>query len=328
MPSPQLASPQVERALAEFHRTRDEHLQDLCTLVRIPSVSFAGFPEEEVRRSAHATAELLRARGFDKVRLLELPGVHPYVYGEHCHAPGKPTLLLYAHHDVQPAGDEDAWRTPVWELTEGDDGRWYGRGAADCKGNVVMHLTALRALQAVDGGFPCGIKLIVEGSEEQGTGGLEAFVPPNADLLRADTICVVDAGNAALGIPTLTTTLRGMTSVDITLEALGSAMHSGMFGGPAPDPVAGLVRVLASLHDADGNTTVDGLDNTGPEPMPTTWKHSGIQAHSEAPVLLGPEPLIPAQSIRLWLSDQPQFSLTLATDGVRPFSVRVVDTGP
>jgi acetylornithine deacetylase/succinyl-diaminopimelate desuccinylase-like protein len=182
----------------------------------------------------------------------------------HGHSPapeGAPTVLLYCHYDVQPPLGEDKWRVPIFELTE-KDGRWYGRGAADCKGNIVMHLTALRALKQVDGGFPCGIKLISEGSEEQGTGGLEAFVPDNADLLRADTILVVDTGNAAVGIPTLTTTLRGMTSVDVTVEALGSAMHSGMFGGPAPDPVLALIQMLAALHDEHGNTTVDGLDSS------------------------------------------------------------------
>ena len=135
-------------------------------------------------------------------------------------------------------------------------------GAADCKGNIVMHLTALRALREQGGGLPCSIKLIAEGSEEQGTGGLEAFVPANADLLRADAILVCDTGNFAIGVPTLTTTLRGMTSVDIRLHALSSAMHSGMFGGPAPGPVLGLIQLLATLHDEHGNTTVDGLDAT------------------------------------------------------------------
>ena len=187
--------------------------------------------------------------------------------GSHCvhgHAPGPegtPTVLLYCHYDVQPPLGEDAWTVPVFELTE-RDGRWYGRGSADCKGNIVMHLTALRALEQTAGGFPCGVKLICEGSEEQGTGGLEAFVPENVELLRADTILVVDTGNFAVGVPTLTTTLRGMTSIDITLEALGSPMHSGMFGGPAPDPVVGMIQLLGSLHDEHGNTTIDGLDNT------------------------------------------------------------------
>jgi acetylornithine deacetylase/succinyl-diaminopimelate desuccinylase-like protein len=136
-----------------------------------------------------------------------------------------------------------------------------------------MHLTALRALTQGGNGFPCGVKLICEGSEEQGTGGLEAFVPENVELLKADTILVVDTGNFAVGVPTLTTTLRGMTSVDVTVTALGSAMHSGMFGGPAPDPVLGLIQMLASLHDEHGNTTVDGLDAT------QTW--SGVDYPAE-----------------------------------------------
>jgi len=258
---------------------------DLAELVAFRSVADPEQqPPEECAKAADWVVQAFTEVGLQDVTKSRTPDGSDCVHGSVAGPEGTPTVLLYCHYDVQPPLGEDAWRTPVWELTEGDDGRWYGRGSADCKGNVVMHLTALRALRAVDGGFPCGIKLIVEGSEEQGTGGLEAFVPPNADLLRADTICVVDAGNAALGIPTLTTTLRGMTSVDITLEALHSAMHSGMFGGPAPDPVAGLVRVLASLHDEAGNTTVDGLDNTG------TWDgvdYPSDRFRSDATVLDG-----------------------------------------
>jgi acetylornithine deacetylase/succinyl-diaminopimelate desuccinylase-like protein len=245
---------------------------DLAELVAFPSIA-DGTQPEACAGTADWVVNAFAEVGLQEVTRSTTPDGSDCVHG---HAPGPegaPTVLLYCHYDVQPPLGEDAWKTPVWELTEGDDGRWYGRGAADCKGNVVMHLTALRALRAVDGSFPVGVKLIVEGSEEQGTGGLEAFVPANAELLRADTICVVDTGNAALGTPTLTTSLRGMTSVDITLEALDSAMHSGMFGGPAPDPVAGMVRVLASLHDDHGNTTIDGLDNTG------TW--TGVEYPAE-----------------------------------------------
>jgi cysteinylglycine-S-conjugate dipeptidase len=235
---------------------------DLAALVALPSIA-DGSQAAACSDAADWVVRAFADVGLQDVTRSTTPDGSDCVHG---HAPGPdgaPTVLLYCHYDVQPPLGESVWRTPIWELTEGDDGRWYGRGAADCKGNIVMHLTALRALREVHGGFPVGVKLIVEGSEEQGTGGLEAFVPPNADLLRADVICVVDTGNAALGVPTLTTSLRGMTSVDVTLEALGSAMHSGMFGGPAPDPVAGLVQILGSLHDADGNTTIDGLDNTG-----------------------------------------------------------------
>jgi acetylornithine deacetylase/succinyl-diaminopimelate desuccinylase-like protein len=139
------------------------------------------------------------------------------------------------------------------------EGRWYGRGTADCKGNILMHLTALRALGA---DVPVHLKLVVEGSEEQGTGGLEEFVPGHADLFRADTILVCDTGNAAVGRPAATVSLRGMVNVVVTVEALGSELHSGMFGGAAPDALAALVAMLASLRDADGNTTITGLDNT------------------------------------------------------------------
>jgi cysteinylglycine-S-conjugate dipeptidase len=240
----------------------DRAKADLAELVSFKSVADAKqYPPEECAKAADWVVRAFEAEGLQDVTASPTPDGSNCVHG-HVPAPdGAPTVLLYCHYDVQPPLGEDAWTVPVFALTE-RDGRWYGRGAADCKGNIVMHLTALRALRQVNGGYPCGIKLICEGSEEQGTGGLEAFVPENVELLRADTILVCDTGNFAVGVPTLTTTLRGMTSVDVTLEALGSPMHSGMFGGPAPDPVIGLIQILATLHDAAGNTTIDGLDNT------------------------------------------------------------------
>jgi acetylornithine deacetylase/succinyl-diaminopimelate desuccinylase-like protein len=235
---------------------------DLAELVAFKSVADPKqYPAEECDRAAQWVVDAFTEVGLEDTAMSRTPDGSMAVHG---HAPGPdgtPTVLLYCHYDVQPPLGEDEWETPVFELTE-KNGRWYGRGSADCKGNIVMHLTALRALKQLHGGFPCGVKLICEGSEEQGTGGLEEFVPENADLLRADTILVVDTGNFAVGIPTLTTSLRGMTSVDVKVEALGSAMHSGMFGGPAPDPVAGLIAMLASLRDEHGDTTVDGLDNS------------------------------------------------------------------
>jgi len=248
----------------KVHELMPRAKADLTELVAFRSVADPQQqPPEECRKAADWVVKAFTEVGLQDVTSSPTIDGSACIHGVAPGPEGSPTVLLYSHYDVQPPLGEDEWQTPVWELTEKEDGRWYGRGTADCKGNVVMHLTALRALKELDGGFPCTIKIIVEGSEEQGTGGLEAFVPENVELLRADTICVVDAGNAALGIPTLTTTLRGMTAIDITVEALGSAMHSGMFGGPAPDPIAALVRMLASLHDAEGNTTVDGLDNSG-----------------------------------------------------------------
>jgi acetylornithine deacetylase/succinyl-diaminopimelate desuccinylase-like protein len=259
---------------------------DLAELVAFRSVADPKqYPPEECHKAAQWVVDAFAEAGLRDVTMSPTPDGSMAVHG-HAEGPeGTPTVLLYCHYDVQPPLGEDDWTSPVFELTE-RDGRWYGRGSADCKGNIVMHLTALRALREAHGGFPCGVKLICEGSEEQGTGGLEAFVPENADLLRADTILVCDTGNFAVGVPTLTTTLRGMTIVDVTVEALGSAMHSGMFGGPAPDPVAGLIAMLASMRDAEGNTTIDGLDNT------QTWTgvdYPAEQFRSDANVLDGVE---------------------------------------
>jgi cysteinylglycine-S-conjugate dipeptidase len=263
----------------------DRAKADLAELVSFRSVADAKqYPPEECEKAAQWVVDAFAEAGLEDVTMSVTPDGSNCVHGHASGPEGSPTVLLYSHYDVQPPLGEDLWTAPIWELTE-RDGRWYGRGSADCKGNIVMHLTALRALQRANGGgLPCGVKIICEGSEEQGTGGLEEFVPPNADLLRADTILVVDTGNFAVGVPTLTTTLRGMTSVDVKLTGLGSAMHSGMFGGPAPDALLGLIQVLATLHDEHGNTTVDGLDAT------QTWTgvdYSAEQFRADANVLDG-----------------------------------------
>ena len=232
--------------------------QDLERLVSIPSVADPKqVPPERCQEAAELVRDLMSAAGVGECRLVDTPDGHPAVYGHTPGPEGAPTVLLYCHYDVQPPLDEKAWKTPPFELAE-RDGRWFGRGAADCKGNIVMHLTALRALGG--GEFPVGIKLIAEGAEEQGTGGLEQFVPEQADLLRADAILVCDTGNFAVGVPTLTTTLRGLANVTVTVRTLGSAMHSGMFGGPAPDALLALTRMLSTLHDEHGNVTVPGVD--------------------------------------------------------------------
>lgn len=243
---------------------------DLGELVAIPSVADARqYPPQECARAAQWVLDAFAAVGFADAHLAETADGSQAVVGSRpCGDPDAPTVLLYAHYDVQPPLNDEAWRTPPFELTE-SDGRWYGRGAADCKGNIVMHLTALRAL---GDDVPVNLKLVVEGSEEQGTGGLEAFVPPNAHLLRADAILVADTGNAAVGVPAATVSLRGMVNVVVGVEALASEIHSGMFGGPAPDALAALVAVLASLRDEAGDTTVTGLDHTATwtgEPYPT-----------------------------------------------------------
>uniref|UniRef100_UPI003D93560D dipeptidase n=1 Tax=Gordonia sp. B7-2 TaxID=3420932 RepID=UPI003D93560D len=255
--------------------------EDLAAMVGFQSVyNVEQAPPEECQKMVDWLEETFVEAGFADVSAHETADGSKAVTGHLDGPDDAPTVLLYFHHDVQPPLGADEWDSPVWDLTE-RNGRWYGRGAADCKGNIAVHLTALRAL---GNDVPVNIKIIGEGSEEQGTGGIEDFVPKNPELLRADTILVVDSGNFAVGKPSLTTTLRGIANVTVTVETLGSAMHSGVFGGAAPDALAALIAMLATLRDADGNTTVNGLDNT------QVWdgvQYPGDQFRSDATVLDG-----------------------------------------
>ncbi|MFH8751638.1 dipeptidase [Streptomyces rimosus] len=245
---------------------------ELAELVAFKSVADpAQFPRSECEAAAEWVAGALRADGFTDVALLDTPDGTQSVYGYLPGPAGAPTVLLYAHYDVQPPLDESAWISPPFELTE-RDGRWYGRGAADCKGGLIMHLTALRALKE-HGGIPVNVKVIVEGSEEQGTGGLERYAEAHPELLTADTIVIGDTGNFRVGLPTVTATLRGMTLVRVQVDTLAGNLHSGQFGGAAPDALAALIRVLDSLRGADGSTTIDGLE------ADATWE--GLQYPEE-----------------------------------------------
>ena len=248
------SNPVAETVASLMPRAKEE----LAALVAFKSVAdFEQFPRSESVGAANWTAAALRAEGFQDVALLDTPDGTQSVYGYLPGPEGAKTVLLYAHYDVQPPLDEAGWVTPPFELTE-RDGRWYGRGAADCKGGVIMHLLALRALKA-NGGVPVHVKVIAEGSEEQGTGGLERYAEAHPELLAADTLVIGDAGNFRVGLPTVTSTLRGMTLVRVKVDTLEGNLHSGQFGGAAPDALAALIRVLDSLRDEDGSTTVDGL---------------------------------------------------------------------
>ena len=229
---------------------------DLERLVRLPSVAFEGFPEEPVKQAGAAVAVLMQKAGLPEVRLVDIARAPQAVFGARPAQPGAPTVLLYAHYDVQPAGPDEAWASKPFEPTE-RAGRLYGRGAADDKSGIIMHSGALLALGADS---PVGVKVLIEGQEECGRGGIEEFVKANAELLKADVIVISDVGNYSLGVPTLTTSLRGMAALDVEVETLAGAVHSGMFGGPAPDALIALARMIATLHDADGTVAVQGLN--------------------------------------------------------------------
>lgn len=242
---------------------RERIFTDLAEIVAFDSVHNEPGHEADAAGAAEWTKQALIDAGLDVTAHLTADGSTALI-GRKAPAEGMPTVLLYSHHDVVPAGDHANWTTPPFELTE-RDGRWYGRGAADCKGNLVMHLAALRAVEQA-GGTGLGLTVLIEGSEERGGEGLDQLLKDQPELFRADAIMIADSGNAAVGVPTLTTSLRGGGQVVVTVSTLRTPLHSGQFGGAAPDAVAALVRVLDSLRDEHGRTVIDGVDTTA------TWQ--------------------------------------------------------
>ncbi len=228
--------------------------RDLEDLVRIESVWADPGRRSEVQRSAQATAALLSAAGFDDIQIVAEGGA-PAVIARHSAPPGAPTVLLYAHHDVQPEGDHSQWASPPFEPTE-RNGRLYGRGAADDKAGIATHLAAFRAH---GGQPPVGVTVFVEGEEESGSPSLSRLLAAHRDTLAADVIVIADSDNWSTDVPALTVSLRGLADCVVEVATLDHGLHSGMWGGVVPDALSVLVRLLASLHDDDGNVAVEGL---------------------------------------------------------------------
>jgi acetylornithine deacetylase/succinyl-diaminopimelate desuccinylase-like protein len=222
--------------------------------VRIESVWADPHRRDEVRRSAQAVADLLSQAGFGDVRIVSEGGA-PAVIAQHPAPPGAPTVLLYAHHDVQPEGDHAQWASPPFEPTE-RAGRLYGRGSADDKAGIATHLAAFRAH---GGQPPVGVTVFVEGEEESGSPSLGRLLAAHRDALAADVIVIADSDNWSTEIPALTVSLRGLVDCVVEVVTLDHGLHSGIWGGVVPDALSVLVRLLASLHDDDGNVAVVGL---------------------------------------------------------------------
>jgi acetylornithine deacetylase/succinyl-diaminopimelate desuccinylase-like protein len=236
-------------------------------------VSVPGEIGEPLLEAFALTSRLFADAGVTVSRL-DLPDTAPVVVGEIPAPPGAPTVLLYSHYDVVAAGDESAWRSPPFEPTE-RDGALYGRGAADTKSNILMHVGALRAWE---GRPPVGVKICIEGHEEIGSGALTSHPPTDPDLFRADALVIGDMGSMSPGVPTLTTALRGMANVTVSVRTLESGKHSGQYGGAAPDALLTLLHALASLHDEHGNVAVAGLRRNewdGPEQTEEDFRELG-----------------------------------------------------
>lgn len=250
-----------DRVRADMARIRSE----LETLVRIPSVSHPGHDPKQLERSARETTRILEAAGMH-ARLLEIEGAPPAALGRIPAPPGAPTVLLYAHHDVQPTGPRELWHSEPFEPVE-KKGRLYGRGTSDDKCGVVIHAAAVRAW---GGKPPVGVTVFAEGEEEWGSPNLAKFLARYGDELRADAVILADSGMWRAGDPGLTTSLRGIVACDIEVRTLDHAVHSGEFGGPVPDALTVLAKTLAKLHDDTGNVAVAGIAKGPADPLDLT----------------------------------------------------------
>lgn len=286
-------------------------MNDLCDLVRIPSVSWPSFDATEVQRSAEAVAHLASEIGiFDSVQILrsKVNGSdelgQPAVVARREPAPSKPTILLYAHHDVQPPGDETEWKTIPFEPTV-KNGRLYGRGAADDKAGIMAHISSLRLLSELVNPLDLGIVLFVEGEEEFGSPSFESFLADHHELLRADVIVVADSGNWNTEMPALTTTLRGNATFKLTVKTLDHALHSGMFGGAVPDAFMAFSSLVASFYSDTGAVSVKGLKHSST----LTPEYKDEQMREESGILEGVSLIGDGHVLeRLW--SQPSITVT------------------
>ena len=244
--------------LTEFiEGRREQHLAELCEFLRIPSVSAKSEHKPDIERASQWVAEHLRCAGFKTVEIIPT-NLHPLVYAESLEAPGKPTVLLYGHYDVQPAEPFDLWTSPAFE-PQTRSGNIYGRGTADDKGQVHIHLKALESIHQVNGKFPINIKVLIEGEEEVGSVSLWDYVQKHKEKLQAEALIVSDTSMLGKGVPSITYALRGMNYYQIELTGPARDLHSGVYGGAVPNPLTVLTELFAKLHDKNFRVAVPGF---------------------------------------------------------------------
>jgi acetylornithine deacetylase/succinyl-diaminopimelate desuccinylase-like protein len=236
---------------------RERFLDELKSFLRIPSISTLPEHQPDILRAAEFVAQSLRSAGMENVEIIPT-GKHPLVYADWMRAPGKPTVLCYGHYDVQPADPLDLWKTPPFEPTV-QNGNIYARGSADDKGQFYMHIKAVEALRAVNGALPLNVKFLIEGEEEVGGASVAKFVEENPEKLKADVALVSDTSMYAPGMPTLCIGLRGLVYLEIEAKGPMRDLHSGLYGGTAPNAVYGLIELLAKAKDADGRLQIPGI---------------------------------------------------------------------
>ena len=236
---------------------RDQNLAELTEFLRIPSVSTKTEHKPDIERAAKWLAEKLRDAGMEKIEIIPTK-LHPLVYAESKHIAGRPTILFYGHYDVQPAEPLNLWTSPAFEPTV-RDGNLFGRGTADDKGQVHIHLKALEALYKSEGQLPVNVKVIIEGEEEVGSVSLWDFVIKNRERLKADALVVSDTSMLAKGVPSITYGLRGLNYYQIEISGPIQDLHSGVFGGAVPNPITILAEMIAKLHDKNFHVTVPGF---------------------------------------------------------------------
>src|SRR5512140_3541925 len=257
-PSLALLGASMSAAPVTFARENQQRfLNELKDLLRIPSVSTLPEHKNDMRRAADFVAAEMRRVGLEHVEIIATPG-HPLIYADWLHAPGKPTVLCYGHYDVQPPDPLDEWHTPPFEPTERNQ-NIYARGAVDDKGQMYMHLKAIEALMKTEGKLPLNVRLIIEGEEEVGGESIAKFVREHSARLKADFALVSDTEMFAPDLPTLCVGLRGMVYTE--LEAVGAMtdLHSGMYGGAAPNPLEALSRMITKMKDENGKILIPGF---------------------------------------------------------------------